>query len=62
MFHNNWHLAAFLDGLEQPGAFVSGMMAGTPALVVRGADGRLRAFHNVRVLCVQYTIYPSLMR
>ena len=56
MFHNNWHLAAFLVGLEQPGAFVSGMMAGTPALVVRGADGRLRAFHNVRVLCVQCTI------
>ncbi len=33
--------------LREPHSYVSGEIAGTPYLVVRGGDGELRAFHNM---------------
>ena len=38
---------ARVDQLTQPGEFVTAELAGEPLVVVRGADGQLRAFYNV---------------
>ena len=34
--------------MEAPGSYIAAECAGVPVLVARGADGRLRAFYNVR--------------
>jgi choline monooxygenase len=47
VFGRSWQAVARLDQLAQPGAFVSGCIAGIPWVVVRAEDGGLRAFHNV---------------
>jgi choline monooxygenase len=47
VFARTWQLAARADQLEGPGRFVSCEVAGEPVVVVRGGDGRLRAFFNV---------------
>jgi choline monooxygenase len=47
VFSKSWQLVARLDQLKKPGEFVSTTVAGEPVVVVRGADGVLRAFYNV---------------
>jgi len=47
VFKNNWLIAAREDQLTRPGDFVAGRVANEPYVVVRGEDGRLRAFYNV---------------
>ena len=48
VFASSWQLAARVDQVRQPGDYVSAELpGGEPVLVVRGADGTLRAFFNV---------------
>jgi len=47
VFRTNWLVAARRDELLGPGAYTAGVLAGEPYVVVRGADGALRAFYNV---------------
>ena len=47
VFARTWQLAARADQLTEPGQFVTCEIAGEPIVVVRGSDGRLRAFFNV---------------
>jgi choline monooxygenase len=47
VFSKTWQLAARTDQVRVPGQFVSTTVAGEPIVVVRGADGILRAFYNV---------------
>ena len=47
VFARTWQLAARADQLTEPGRFVTCEIAGEPIVVVRGGDGRLRAFFNV---------------
>jgi choline monooxygenase len=47
VFAGSWQLAGRADQLEGPGRFVTCDVAGEPVVVVRGGDGRLRAFFNV---------------
>ncbi len=42
----SWQPVARTEQLQEPGAFVTGVLAGEPWLLVRGEDGNLRAFHN----------------
>jgi choline monooxygenase len=48
VFSRSWQVAARVDELREPGQFVTlTLPAGEPVVVVRGADGVLRAFYNV---------------
>ena len=47
VFLRSWQPVARVAQLDRPGAYVSGCLAGQPWVVVREADGGLRAFHNV---------------
>ena len=47
VFGRSWQVAGRADQLEHTGDFVTMEIAGEPIVVVRGADGRLRAFYNV---------------
>lgn len=47
IFGGTWQLAGRLDQLQHGGDFVTTEIAGEPIVVVRGADGELRAFYNV---------------
>lgn len=47
VFRRNWLVACRRETVARPGAFASGELLGESWLVVRGADGVLRAFHNV---------------
>ncbi len=47
VFGDSWLMAARIDQLTQPGAFVTAEIAGEPIVVVRDEHGTLRAFHNV---------------
>ena len=47
VFGGTWQVVARVDQLRQPGQFVTTQLAGEPLVVVRGADGQLRAFYNV---------------
>jgi choline monooxygenase len=47
VFGKNWLVAARGDQFQKAGDFVAGAIAGEPYVVVRGEDGRLRAFFNV---------------
>ena len=47
VFARSWQLAAHAAELAGPGDHVVCSIAGVPVLIVRGADGVLRAFHNV---------------
>lgn len=42
-----WTLVASTDELREPGDYVAATVADAPILVVRGAGGELRAFHNL---------------
>jgi len=46
VFARTWQAVARVAEVAEPGAYVSGCLAGEPWLVVRGTDGELRAFHN----------------
>jgi choline monooxygenase len=47
IFDRGWHLLAHASRLRNPGDHVVADCAGLPVLAVRGADGAIRAFHNV---------------
>jgi phenylpropionate dioxygenase-like ring-hydroxylating dioxygenase large terminal subunit len=47
VFRRSWHYAGHLGDLQGPGSFFPTEVAGLPVVVVRDADGRLRAFLNV---------------
>lgn len=47
IFGGTWQAAACAEQLEHAGDFVTTEIAGEPIVLVRGADGVLRAFYNV---------------
>ena len=47
IFDRGWQLFAHVCQLQHAGDHVVGNFAGLPVLAVRGADGVIRAFHNV---------------
>jgi phenylpropionate dioxygenase-like ring-hydroxylating dioxygenase large terminal subunit len=47
IFTRDWLLIGHVSQVQQPGDYVSMTIAGEPIAVVRGADGKLRAFSNV---------------
>jgi choline monooxygenase len=47
LFARSWLLLGHESELQGPGATLAECLAGWPVFVVRGRDGRLRAFHNV---------------
>ncbi len=47
VFGGTWQIVARTDQLSQPGQFVTTNVGGEPIVVMRGADGQLRAFFNV---------------
>ena len=47
IFDCGWQLLAHVCQLQDAGDHVVGNLAGLPVLAVRGADGVIRAFHNV---------------
>jgi choline monooxygenase len=47
VFAGTWQTAGRLDQLAGPGSFLTTEIAGEPILVVRDAEGVLRAFYNV---------------
>jgi choline monooxygenase len=46
VFGHSWMPACRLDQLAEPGAYVTGCIAGMPWVVVRAPDGTVRGFHN----------------
>jgi len=47
VFARNWQAVGRLSQLEKPGQYVTATVANEPIVVVRGRDGKLRAFYNV---------------
>ena len=47
LFRRHWQLACHVSDVAERGAYVTFDMVGERALVLRGEDGRLRAFHNL---------------
>ena len=47
VFTHSWQVAGRAEQVERPGQFVTATITGEPIVVVRGADGQLRAFYNV---------------
>jgi len=47
IFTRDWLLIGHVSQVQAPGDYVSMTIAGEPIAVVRGADGKLRAFSNV---------------
>jgi len=47
IFRRNWLLAGHVSEMPKPGDYVTLDVADERALVIRGRDGALRAFHNV---------------
>jgi choline monooxygenase len=47
VFSRSWQMVGRIEQVAEPGRFLTDTLAGEPILVVRGADGRLRAFFNV---------------
>src|SRR5580693_6922321 len=47
VFARSWLLFAHESQLAEPGCTVAAAVAGYPLIAVRGADNRIRAFHNV---------------
>ena len=41
-----WHVAGHVAELDSPGRFKTTTLGRTPLVLVHGADGRIRAFHN----------------
>jgi len=47
VFAANWQVAGHLDQVKEPGQFFTIDVNNEPVVVVRGDDGKLRAFYNV---------------
>ena len=47
LFRSHWQLVCHANDLPDPGDFVTLDCVGERALVIRGKDGALRAFHNL---------------
>ena len=47
VFSRTWQMVGRLDQLQEPGQYVTAMLAGEPIVVVRGEDGKLNGFFNV---------------
>ena len=47
LFRKRWQLACHANDLPDPGDYVTFDVAGERALIVRGRDGVIRAFHNL---------------
>jgi choline monooxygenase len=47
VFSRTWQMVGRLDQLQEPGQYVTAVLAGEPLVVVRGEDGVLRGFFNV---------------
>ena len=47
LFRRHWQLACHVSDVPEPGDFLTLDLVGERALVVRGKDGVVRAFHNL---------------
>jgi choline monooxygenase len=47
IFERSWQVVGHLDQVAKPGDYFTTELVGEPLLIVRGADGKLRAFYNV---------------
>ena len=47
VFRNHWQIACHVSDVPQPGNYLTMDVVGERALIVRGADGVVRAFHNI---------------
>lgn len=47
IFRKHWQIACHVSDLPEPGNYIAFDMCGERALVLRGADGKVRAFHNM---------------
>ncbi len=47
IFQRTWQYAGHINDLPDPGTYVTAKAGNQPVLVLRGADGELRAFRNV---------------
>ena len=47
LFRRHWQLACHVSDIAEPGAYVTFDVAGERALILRGGDDRIRAFHNL---------------
>ena len=47
LFRSHWQLVCHVSNLPNPGDFITLDVVGERALVIRGQDGQVRAFHNL---------------
>ena len=47
VFGSNWQLAAFSPDVAEPGSYATATVGDRSVVIIRDADGTLRAFHNV---------------
>jgi choline monooxygenase len=47
VFSRHWQVVGRVAQVEKPGEYVTATVANEPIVVVRGSDGKLRAFYNV---------------
>jgi phenylpropionate dioxygenase-like ring-hydroxylating dioxygenase large terminal subunit len=47
LFRRHWQLACHVNDMPEPGDYVTFDMCGERAVILRGKDGEVRAFHNV---------------
>jgi len=47
LFRTHWQIAGHVADLPEPGDYLAFDAVGERALIVRGADGEVRAFHNI---------------
>ena len=47
VFRNHWQIACHVSDVPHPGNYLTMDVVGERALIVRGADGVVRAFHNI---------------
>ena len=47
LFRRHWQIAGHVSDVPEPGDYFCLDMIGERALIVRGKDGHVRAFHNV---------------
>jgi choline monooxygenase len=47
VFAGSWQMVARAAQVQEPGQYITCELAGEPLVIVRGSDGRLRAFFNV---------------
>jgi phenylpropionate dioxygenase-like ring-hydroxylating dioxygenase large terminal subunit len=47
LFRRHWQIAGHVSDLPDPGSYITFDLAGERAVIVRGQDGAVRAFHNI---------------